>query len=305
MAAIGALSSFLATAAQAGAQSALAGISADAQAAAAPDTGVPASIPSAPGLETVLAAIAAVSSKQDGLASLLAGLKSLLAAQTDMPANVRDAANALLARKAEATDGRVEASAIKTAITQSGLGQGRAPEADIKSSLVTLRDALRVWSAETGASGLAQNLIDKADNAIARHDILQAVSLPDTQGDRPMRLVFDIPLQTPQGLHVAQMAIERDGRNDSDDPEQKTWRASFSIDLEPLGPVHATVAMQGGRAAVTFLAERRDSAHELREHLPMLQAAFGEAALEAGELECREGTPMRATSPGALMDRAT
>ncbi len=258
-------------------------------------------VPAAPSLEAVLAAILTVTNGKEGLASLLSDLQSLVAKQPGVPANVRDSANALLAMQADASNARVDAGTIKLALAHSGVTPQNGGN-DLKSALINLRDTLRNW--EGGAP--VQQLIDKADSAIARHDLLQVASFTDQQPDKPMRLVFDIPLLTPQGPAITQMAIERDGReNSDDDPEQKTWRASFSINLDPLGPVHASIAMQGGRAAVTLLAERSDAAKQLREGLPYLQAAFGEANLEPGELECREGAPVRATNPGILMDRAT
>jgi flagellar hook-length control protein FliK len=299
MAAIGALTSF-ATGLNANTGAAMPSANAGAQT-AAPQAAVPVATPVA-SLEAVLGALlAAANGKGEGLASLIAELKSAMSAQT-MPGNVRDAAKALLAMTADAPDGRVEAATIKAAVSQSAPSPQQG--GDLKSSLLTLRNALASWPADMDAHP-AQSLIDKTDAALARHGLLQAASLPDAQGDKPLRLVFDIPLQTPQGMALVQMAVERDGKDKTGDPQKKIWRASFTIDLDPLGPVHANVAMQGGRTAVTLIAERGEAARELRERLPVLHTALGQANLEPGEIECREGTRIHPQGPGILMDRAT
>jgi hypothetical protein len=84
------------------------------------------------------------------------------------------------------------------------------------------------------------------------------------------------------------------------------WRVNFSIDLEPVGPVHASIALAGERAAVTLHAERDDSAKILREGLPLLEAGLKDAALEAGELICRSGAPAAPrAAPGLFVDQAS
>ena len=92
------------------------------------------------------------------------------------------------------------------------------------------------------------HLIDETDAAIARQTLLQIASLPDDQGastrahdDRSVHLTFDIPLTTAQGTAVAQLRIERDGAEPSRDGAQPIWKVSFSIDVEPIGPVHARI----------------------------------------------------------------
>jgi hypothetical protein len=295
MAAIGPLSGIVAAHAGQQASSAALGAVKDMLAGApqlAPQSAAPA-IP-APSLESVLAAILTATGGKPALASLLTDLQAL-AGKADIPAQVRDAAKALLAIKADAGDARVDANAIKNAASGS---------ADLKAALFNLRDALKGWSSDSNTK-IAQSLIDKTDNAIARSDLVQVASTPDAQPDKPLRLVFDIPMQAPHGETIAQMAVERDGKENADDPEQTIWRASFNIDLPSLGPVHASIAMQAGRAAVTLLAERADSAKALHHGLPMLEAAFGEANVEPGDLEARQSEAKRAAGPGILMDRAT
>lgn len=164
---------------------------------------------------------------------------------------------------------------------------------------------------EASAREAAQHLLNKTDGALARQTLLQIASLPeDRNALRPEqsapRLTLDIPLLTPQGTGVVQLRIEQEASKREGPDIRPLWRANFSIDLEPIGPVHASIALFGERAAVTLYAERDDSAQMLREGLPILEAGLNDAALEAGELRCRAGAPSAARSaPGLFVDQAS
>lgn len=164
---------------------------------------------------------------------------------------------------------------------------------------------------EASAREAAQHLLSKTDGALARQTLLQIASLPEDQNAlRPEqsapRLTLDIPLLTPQGTGVVQLRIEQEASKRKGPDIRPLWRANFSIDLEPIGPVHASIALFGERAAVTLYAERDDSAQMLREGLPILEAGLNDAALEAGELRCRAGAPSAARSaPGLFVDQAS
>jgi hypothetical protein len=157
----------------------------------------------------------------------------------------------------------------------------------------------------------AERLLGAADGAIARTTLLQAASLPDQlqridQGGP--RWTFEVPFMTPQGTGVAQFEVSRDGRNAKSDAPDATWRARFSLDLEPMGPVHAMIALSGPRTSVTLWAERAATAAQLNEQAPLLNQALRAAELEPADFQFRVGTPpvvARPAAPGRFMDRAT
>jgi hypothetical protein len=160
---------------------------------------------------------------------------------------------------------------------------------------------------------MAVHLLEETDAAIARQTLLQIASLPDQDtstaknSDARTRMTFDIPLVTPQGTAVAQIRIERDGKDQTNEIDSKpVWRASFSIDVEPIGPVHVRIVLAGARAMVTLNAERPDSASRLSAGLPLLEAGLRKAELEPGELSCHARVPMHApATSGMFTDRAT
>ena len=141
----------------------------------------------------------------------------------------------------------------------------------------------------------------EADGALSRQTLLQAASLPDfadtrapaTRGDSSgPRWNFEVPFATPQGnTAIAQFEIARDGHSAQSAASQPVWRARFSINIEPMGAVHAQVALIGSRAAVTLWAERGESAAKLREQSALLSDALKEVALEPGNVLVRDGSP--------------
>jgi hypothetical protein len=159
----------------------------------------------------------------------------------------------------------------------------------------------------------AERLLSQADGAIARQTMLQAASLPDQpsatthHADPNQRWTFEIPFVTPQGTGVAQFEVSRDGNSTREEAKASIWRARFSLDLEPMGPVHAMVAIIGERASVTLWAERMTTATRLTEQSALLNDALRAAELEPIDFSVRVGTPpvMRHAAPGRFMDRAT
>jgi hypothetical protein len=158
---------------------------------------------------------------------------------------------------------------------------------------------------------VGERLIAETDAALARQTLLQVASLPEaldrTQRDAGPRWNFEIPLATPHGTAIAQFEIARDGRATQVDEIKPVWRARFTLDVEPIGPVHAQIALSGARAAVTLWAERDASAVRLREDAPLLAEALAQAELEPGDVLVRNGEPPRPGVPGAgrFLDRAT
>lgn len=161
---------------------------------------------------------------------------------------------------------------------------------------------------------MARQLLQGAVAALARTELLQVASLPDpvapgrAQDDTAARWLFDMPFMTPQGPAVAQFEISRDAGGGGDVGERtmgRTWRARFSLDVEPMGPIHAQIALSGDRARVSLWAERPDGMARLRGEEASLQAALREASLEP-ELAFHSGSPQGpAPQPGRFVDRET
>ncbi len=159
----------------------------------------------------------------------------------------------------------------------------------------------------------AERLLGATEGALARTTLLQAASLPDQNAgvqrldSAAQRWTFEVPFITPQGTGAAQFEVSRDGQAAKSDRPVAVWRARFSLDVEPMGLVHALIALVGERASVTLWAERHATAARLNENAALLNEALRAAELEPADVQFRVGAPpaARQPAPGRFMDRAT
>ncbi len=185
------------------------------------------------------------------------------------------------------------------------------PMAGQKPAAMTLAPDLPIADA-------VRNLLKATGGALARQDLMQIASLPDSARpdvDSPeirqqgARLNLDLPFVTPQGVAVAQFEIGHDGGGSggyAGGPIERTYKARFSIDLEPMGPVHALVTLTGSRTRVSLWAERAETIARLRASEEVLGAALREAEL-VPEVAVHSGAPStQGASPlGHFVDQAS
>jgi hypothetical protein len=157
---------------------------------------------------------------------------------------------------------------------------------------------------------VGQVLLNHTEAALAHLKLLQIASLPDQpqashHADQGPRWMFEIPFSTPQGSAIAQFEIRRDGRGKTSEQSGPAWRARFSLDIEPIGPVHAQIVLMDGRAWVTLWAEREASVQILRQNEKLLSQALKETDVVPEVAFCL-GAPHRRVAPaGQFLDRAS
>ncbi|WP_372786072.1 flagellar hook-length control protein FliK [Phenylobacterium sp.] len=145
---------------------------------------------------------------------------------------------------------------------------------------------------------VAKRLGVEVEQALARQTLHQLASVPDRA--TPPTWMFELPIATPQGTGVAQFQVEHDAPEAGADGTAESWRARFSVDLEPLGPVHVHLAMSGDRAAVTVWAERPESVEVLRSQGEELARAL------PGDVVFRLGAPRpSAPASGQFVDQTS
>ena len=158
-----------------------------------------------------------------------------------------------------------------------------------------------------------QHLLADTDGAVARQTLLQIASLPGQVDPTAARVDastprwnFEIPFATPRGTAVAQFEISRDGAGNAVEPAKRIWRARFSLNVEPAGPVHALVSLNGERTSVRMWAERSSTASQLRAGVSQLSEALSRADLQPGDIVVRDGAPTQpAPAPaGHFLNRA-
>jgi len=171
------------------------------------------------------------------------------------------------------------------------------------------------FSAHAPLNTVLQHLLDDTDGALARQTLLQIASLPGQTADPSATRIdpsiprwnFEIPFATPQGTAMAQFEISRDGTGRETSAAKATWRARFSLNVEPAGPVHALISLNGDRTSVRMWAERPATASQLRAGVSQLTQALSRAELTPGDIVVRDGAPAQPAPAvaGHFLNRAS
>jgi hypothetical protein len=197
---------------------------------------------------------------------------------------------------------------------EAGFARTNVPPPPINGALPAAQPVMAATLASHSPPETAMHvLLADTDGAIARQTLLQVASLPDQVDPSTGRIDpaaqrwnFEIPFLTPQGTAMAQFEISRDGGGSETDAAKRAWRARFTLDVEPAGPVHALVSLIGDKTSVRMWAERPATADQLRAGVTQLSQALSRAELQPGDIVIRDGAPSQAVSAraGHFLDRA-
>ncbi len=141
---------------------------------------------------------------------------------------------------------------------------------------------------ESGVSKLLNQLFRQIEGSLARIQLNQLASLPTEDGNNRQVWQFDIPVRHPHGFDSFQLKVERERHHGKKRDTAHRWRVSLHFDLEPLGPVQAQVTLLGEEVSALFLAERKESATLIEQHLSALDLAFSRAGLKVGHLAAKK-----------------
>ncbi|WP_439574819.1 flagellar hook-length control protein FliK [Phreatobacter sp.] len=147
-------------------------------------------------------------------------------------------------------------------------------------------------------SEVALILADRTESALARILLLQAASLPDgrdaARADAPVQTSVEVPLRLGAETAMMQMLIVRDdgeGNAEGREVAGRSWTLRFSMDAEPLGPIHACVRWQAGHVGVQLWAERDGTADRLAAARSALSEALEASAFAIDDLTIAAGRP--------------
>jgi len=197
---------------------------------------------------------------------------------------------------------------------EAGLARTNVPPPPISGALPAAQPVMAATLLSNSSPETAMHvLLADTDGAIARQTLLQVASLPgqsDTTAPRldpaAPRWNFEIPFSTPQGTAMAQFEISRDSAGAEAEAAKRAWRARFTLDVEPAGPVHALGSLNGERTSVRMWAERPATADQLRAGVSQLSQALSRAELLPGDIVVRDGAPSQPVPAraGHFLDRA-
>jgi hypothetical protein len=156
--------------------------------------------------------------------------------------------------------------------------------------------------AEAPIATLARTLQQEAQGALARVQLSQAASVG--KPGEPTRWMFEAPIATPHGTAIAQFELSRDGHGAAGAGAEPSWRARFSVNVAPSGPVHADVMLGKGRARVTLIAEDAAATAALAANQDELTQALADEQGPDVAVRVIGGAPPRPQQPaGQLVDR--
>lgn len=224
------------------------------------------------------------------------------------PGGIADAlASLLLAQQSGATP---EESVQRLRAQRQSLPAGAEPEPQstlASSALSAYRKAMPAapvpsatqWPADPSAALVAKTLLQRTEAALSQTRLLdvatqlqRAEQAPThASNTTPGHWTFDLPLATAHGQAMVHFELDRQARKSGTGRPEAVWRARLSLDLEPLGPIHAQIAVLGtSKTWVSLWAERPETAHLLAEGQSLLRQSMGAEDLEA-EIVFHGGPP--------------
>ena len=154
------------------------------------------------------------------------------------------------------------------------------------------------------ASAALNELQQQTDGSLARLQLNQLASLPDSTEPQPSWLL-ELPLRHQAQVDLFHLRIGHEASKHADNAVAgRPWVVNLAFDLPGLGPVRARVAILGEQVSTTFWAEQAGTTQAFHTHLETLRQNLQQAGLGVGDLVCRTGqAPQPPAGPRApLMD---
>lgn len=291
----------------------------------------PASTPQA-----ALSQMMQVAIPRQGPITALTTALSTIAGKVVVPEPVARAAQQVLASRLPLDGARFDGSTLQAAIRSSGifqeasLARGQIPlqQGDIKSTLLTLRQALTSWLGQqapvtpvarippplrgavprarpaemlpmdpsAAPEEVGRQLLERTEAALARIRLHQHASLPDPAG-RTADWSMDLPVMVGAHQTLLQLQIHRDQHKDLRATEERGWQMRFAINLPGLGEIGAQVSLRGNAVGVMLWAAEPGTSSALEAGIGALREALAEAGLQPGAVIVRHGEPPAPATP--------
>ena len=269
--------------------------------------------------------------RQDSITSLTVALTGI-AGRVALPEPVARAVQQVLAGRVTIDGGKLDGAELQKAVLRSGVFQEAnltrsgapplTPQADMKSTLLALRQTLTTWLGQqaplTPASQIpppirghvprarasevssidpraapeevGKQLLERTEAALSRVRLHQSASLPDLAA-RTADWSMDLPVLVGQHQALLHLQIHRDEHNGSETPAERGWQMRFAINLPGMGEVGAQVSLRGGATGVMLWATERATSEALEAEAASLRDSLAAAGLKPGAVLVRHGEP--------------
>jgi len=167
---------------------------------------------------------------------------------------------------------------------------GAMPQAQLRSApALPLQDALR----------LLADLIRQTEGSLARIQLHQLSSVPNSEGESRPPWLLELPLRNGQQIDLLQLKIEEEDAEQKREVEERTWSIKLAFALDTLGPLHIRVTYRKGTISSTIWAEQSAAAELFKNSMPLLEEQLKRAGLTIGKLDTHLGTPPYRSAAGA------
>ena len=116
-----------------------------------------------------------------------------------------------------------------------------------------------------------------------QHNQLSMLKEPESSNVAASWL-FDLPIKDKQNIDLLQVQIEQQKKQA--DKGEESWQVQLRLDTQNLGPVQASVTLNGENVNVVIRAEKVESAELLTENLPLLNAALEKLDVSIKHMSC-------------------
>ncbi|MFQ5660362.1 MAG: flagellar hook-length control protein FliK [Gammaproteobacteria bacterium] len=137
------------------------------------------------------------------------------------------------------------------------------------------------------------NLRKAIDSSIARIQMHQASAIVSDGSQAPLWMI-DIPIHEGQRTSMAQLKISYREQSENGQEKQRKWSVTLSLDIEPLGIIHARIAILAETVSSSIWAENDFTYHLIDQHLEQLTARLQQAGVNIDCINCYPGA-MRAS----------
>ncbi|UJW86261.1 flagellar hook-length control protein FliK [Devosia sp. SL43] len=269
--------------------------------------------------------------RQDSVTSLTQALTSI-AGKLVLPEPVVRVAQQVLAGRVPIDSDTFDAASLQKAVLRSGIFQEASlakggtplltPQADMKASLLALRQTLTTWLGQqapltpaaqipppirghvprarlsdappidprVAPEEVGKQLLERTEAALSRVRLHQGASLPDPVA-KTADWSMDVPVLVGQHQTLLQMQIHRDEHNGSEAAAERGWQMRFAINLPGMGEVGAQVSLRGGNTGVMLWAAERGTSEALEADAAALRDTLAAVGLKPGAVIVRHGEP--------------
>lgn len=195
--------------------------------------------------------------------------------------------------------------ALPPAAAPTAAATSRHPQASMRAGSVHAEPrqvALPPPALEDGSSPHAR-LAEQARGGIAAIEVNQLkAAVEPNQGSAVWTM--ELPVRDPSGdprhlrLEVEEETVRRQGGM------QRQWSMTVSMDIEPLGPMHARVTLIEDSVHTVIWSERPATAELAHRHAAWLCTQMRQAGLNPADVQCLQGepAPRAAAAPTPLVD---